>query len=220
MSLTLQGVDKFVGREMYLEGIDLSLKPGSRNVLLGRTLAGKTTLLRIMAGLDRPTRGKVLAGDRDVTGLTVRSRNVAMVYQQFISYPSLTVFNNIASPLKLARMDPKEIDRRVRETADILSLTPFLDRLPAELSGGQQQRTAVARALVKDSSGGFDGNAASLDFRHFRNRYFENAVTGFRRDAFGVGRFRQRKAAEETTARTFDALYAVVFAALFGTALT
>lgn len=151
MGLIFQGVDKFVGQEMYLEGIDLALTPGSRNVLLGRTLAGKTTLLRIMAGLDRPTSGKVIVDDQDVTGLTVRKRNVAMVYQQFINYPSLTVFNNIASPLKLSGMNAKEIDRRVRETAAVLSLTEFLDRLPAELSGGQQQRTAIARALVKDA---------------------------------------------------------------------
>lgn len=151
MGLTLQGIDRFVGQEMYLEGIDLALAPGSRNVLLGRTLAGKTTLLRIMAGLDRPTSGKVIADGRDVTGITVRKRNVAMVYQQFINYPSLTVYNNIASPLKLAGTDPKEVDRRVRETAEVLSLTSFLDRLPAELSGGQQQRTAIARALVKDA---------------------------------------------------------------------
>lgn len=151
MGISLQGVDRFVGQEMYLEGIDLELAPGSRNVLLGRTLAGKTTLLRIMAGLDRPTRGKVVIDGQDVTGTNVRKRNVAMVYQQFINYPSLTVYKNIASPLKLAGLERKEIDRRVRETADVLSLTPFLDRLPAELSGGQQQRTAIARALVKDT---------------------------------------------------------------------
>ncbi len=151
MGLILQGVDKFVGQEMYLQGLDLELTPGSRNVILGRTLAGKTTLLRIMAGLDRPTRGKVLVDDQDVTGVMVRRRNVAMVYQQFINYPSQTVYNNIASPLKISGMDRNEIDRRVRETAGMLRLTEFLDRLPAELSGGQQQRTAIARALVKDA---------------------------------------------------------------------
>jgi glycerol transport system ATP-binding protein len=151
MGLSIQGVDRYVGQEMYLKGIDLELSPGSRNVVLGRTLAGKTTLLRIMAGLDRPTRGKVLVDGQDVTGVTVRRRNVAMVYQQFINYPSLTVYKNIASPLKLSGMDRKTIDRKVREIAEVLSLTDFLDRLPAELSGGQQQRTAIARALVKDA---------------------------------------------------------------------
>lgn len=151
MGLSLQGVDRYVGQEMYLEGIDLELAPGSRNVVLGRTLAGKTTLLRIMAGLDRPTRGKVLVDGQDMTGVSVRKRNVAMVYQQFINYPSLTVYKNIASPLKLSGMERKEIDRRVRDIAEILGLTEFLDRLPDELSGGQQQRTAIARALVKDA---------------------------------------------------------------------
>lgn len=151
MGLSIQGVDRYVGQEMYLKGIDLELSPGSRNVVLGRTLAGKTTLLRIMAGLDRPSRGKVVVDGQDVTGVTVRRRNVAMVYQQFINYPSLTVYKNIASPLKLSGMDKKTIDRKVREIAEVLSLTEFLDRLPAELSGGQQQRTAIARALVKDA---------------------------------------------------------------------
>jgi glycerol transport system ATP-binding protein len=151
MGLSLQGVDKYVGREMYLESIDLELASGSRNVLLGRTRAGKTTLLRIMAGLDRPTKGRVLIDDRDVTGLSVRKRNVAMVYQQFINYPSLSVYNNIASPLKLSGMDAREIDRRVQEAAEMLNIRDYLQRLPAELSGGQQQRTAIARALVKDA---------------------------------------------------------------------
>jgi glycerol transport system ATP-binding protein len=151
MGLSLQGVDKYAGQEMCLKDIDLDLVPGSLNILLGRTLAGKTTLLRIMAGLDRPTKGRVLADGRDVTGLPVRNRNVAMVYQQFINYPSLSVYNNIASPLKLSGMDPKEIDRRVRETAEMLNIQDYLMRLPTELSGGQQQRTAIARALFKNA---------------------------------------------------------------------
>ena len=151
MGLSLQGVDKYAGQEMYLEGVNLELGSGSRNVLLGRTLAGKTTLLRIMAGLDRPTRGRVLIDGRDVTGLSVRKRNVAMVYQQFVNYPSLSVYDNIASPLKLRRTSAGEIDRRVREAAEMLNIQDYLDRLPAELSGGQQQRTAIARALVKDA---------------------------------------------------------------------
>ena len=151
MGLSLHDVDKYAGREMYLKDISLELESGSVNVLLGRTLAGKTTMLRIMAGLDRPTKGRVLADGRDVTGLSVRKRNVAMVYQQFINYPSLSVYNNIASPLKLSGMDPAEIARRVQEAAEMLNIQDYLKRLPAELSGGQQQRTAIARALVKDA---------------------------------------------------------------------
>ncbi len=149
MSLLLQNINKIVGRESHLSAINLEFAPGSRNVILGRTLAGKTSLLRIMAGLDRPTSGRLLLNDQDVTGVSVRKRNVAMVYQQFVNYPSMNIFDNIASPLKLGGMAKAEIDRRVRETASMLRIEHLLDRLPAELSGGQQQRTAIARALVK-----------------------------------------------------------------------
>jgi len=151
MSLALRNVDKIVDGETHLKGIDLEFETGSRNVFLGRTLAGKTSLLRIMAGLDRPSRGQVLVDGVDVTGVSVRKRGIAMVYQQFINYPSLTVYNNIASPLRRSGLKKRDIDRRVRETAEILHLEDLLDRLPAELSGGQQQRTAIARALVKDA---------------------------------------------------------------------
>jgi len=151
MGLSLQSIDKIVGRETHLKDINLEFDSGSRNVLLGRTLAGKTSLLRIMAGIDRPTHGKIVIDGKDVTGLWVRKRSIAMVYQQFINYPSLTVYNNIASPLKVSGVAKEEIDRRVRETAAMLHLEEMLDRLPAELSGGQQQRIAIARALVKDA---------------------------------------------------------------------
>ena len=151
MGLTLQNVGKVVNGEMHLEQVDLEFEKGCRYVLLGRTLAGKTSLLRIMAGLDRPSGGRILIDGRDVTGLSVRKRSVAMVYQQFINYPSLTVYDNIASPLKISGVSKQEIDRRVREVAVMLHLETMLHRIPAELSGGQQQRTAIARALVKDT---------------------------------------------------------------------
>lgn len=151
MSLVLENITKKVGRETHLYNINLEFETGSRNVLLGHTLAGKTSLLRLMAGLDRPTTGKVLVNGEDVTGKSVRKRSVAMVYQQFINYPSLTVYKNIASPLKIARVKKGEIDRRVRNTAEMLHIEDLLDRLPAELSGGQQQRVAIARALIGDA---------------------------------------------------------------------
>lgn len=151
MNLFLQNIDKIVHQEVYLKDVNLEFRTGSHNVLLGRTRAGKTSLLRIMAGLDRPTRGKILLGDQDVTGISVRNRSVAMVYQQFINYPSLTVYNNIASPLKISGMNKFDIDQRVREAAEMLHIEDLLDRIPSELSGGQQQRTAIARALVKDA---------------------------------------------------------------------
>jgi glycerol transport system ATP-binding protein len=149
--LELRNVDHIVNNEVYLKGINLEFAAGSRNILLGRTLAGKTTLLRIIAGLDRPTKGSILEDGVDITGVSVRKRRVAMVYQQFINYPSLTVFDNIASPLKLARIPRDDIRRRVYDTAKTLHIDNLLDRYPAELSGGQQQRTAIARALIKDA---------------------------------------------------------------------
>ncbi len=151
MQLTLQGIAKQVGGVAHLHPLDLALTPGAINVLLGATLAGKTSLMRIMAGLDQPSAGRVLVDGRDVTGVSVRKRNLAMVYQQFINYPSLTVYENIASPLKLQRRSATEIKNRVGEIAETLRLTAFLDRHPAELSGGQQQRTALARALAKEA---------------------------------------------------------------------
>jgi glycerol transport system ATP-binding protein len=129
--------------------MSFSLEPGL-NILLGPTQAGKSSLMRVMAGLDRPNTGRVLVDDRDVTGLPVQKRNVAFVYQQFINYPSLTVFENIASPLRVQKkFSNDEIKKRVRTTAEMMQIDHLLDRLPADLSGGQQQRTAIARALVK-----------------------------------------------------------------------
>ncbi len=147
--LTLENVGKRVGGETHLRDISLTLEQGTLNNLLGPTLSGKTSLMRIMAGLDVPTEGRVLDAGKDVTGVGVRDRDVAMVYQQFINYPTLSVYENIASPLRVARLDKAEVDRRVREAADLLRLTPMLDRTPLRLSGGQQQRCALARALVK-----------------------------------------------------------------------
>ncbi len=151
MSLSLEGITKKVGRETHIDNVSLSFEAGSRNILLGRTLAGKTSLLRLMAGLDRPTSGRVLVDGVDVTGKSVRKRSIAMVYQQFINYPSLTVYKNIASPLKIAKVSKPETDRRVRATAEMLHIDGLLDRLPSELSGGQQQRVAIARALIKET---------------------------------------------------------------------
>ena len=149
MQLTLQGVSKTVSGQPYLYPMDLALQPGQVTVLLGATQAGKTTLMRLMAGLDTPTAGQVRVDGRDVTGTPVRERNVAMVYQQFINYPSMTVYDNIASPLKLGKAH--NIDERVRSLASKLHIEMFLDRLPAALSGGQQQRVALARALAKNA---------------------------------------------------------------------
>lgn len=149
MALMLEAIGQTVGNQLHLAPMTLTLQPSSLTVLLGATQAGKTSLMRLMAGLDKPTTGRLLDSGQDVTGHPVRTRNVAMVYQQFINYPSMTVYDNIASPLKL-RGDT-DIDRQVRQLAQRLHIDMFLDRLPSALSGGQQQRVALARALAKNA---------------------------------------------------------------------
>jgi glycerol transport system ATP-binding protein len=164
MELTLSRIEQRVGASTWLYPLDLSLVPHALTVLLGATQAGKTSLMRLMAGLDVPTRGRVVADGIDVTGKPVRDRNVAMVYQQFINYPSMTVADNIASPLKLRK--EKNIAARVAELAAKLHIEAFLDRLPAELSGGQQQRVALARALAKNAPLMFlDEPLVNLDYK-------------------------------------------------------
>ncbi|MEO1723093.1 MAG: ABC transporter ATP-binding protein [Pseudomonadota bacterium] len=166
MTLTLEGVSRVAGASMHIHPTDLTLKPGTMNVLLGPTLSGKTSLMRLMAGLDAPTTGRVLWQDQDVTGVRVQDRGVAMVYQQFINYPSLSVYENIASPLRLKGASKDEIDRRVRATAEMMRLDTFLDRKPLELSGGQQQRCAMGRALVKGAGLVLlDEPLANLDYK-------------------------------------------------------
>lgn len=166
MALTLENCSRIVDGEVRLKDISLTLESASLNVLLGPTLAGKTSLMRLMAGLDKPTEGRLLWNGKDVTGLRVQDRKVAMVYQSFINYPTLTVRENIASPLKVARVPRAEIQRRVDEAATLLKLTPLLDRTPLQLSGGQQQRTAIARALVKGADLVLlDEPLANLDYK-------------------------------------------------------
>ncbi len=151
MAMVIENVTKMVGNKCHINDISLQLEPGTFNILLGRTLSGKTTLMRLMAGLDRPTKGKILMDGQDLTRVSIRKRDVAMVYQQFINYPSMTIYENIASPLRRAKISATKIDHKVREVAEMLHIEALLDRLPVELSGGQQQRTAIARALVKDA---------------------------------------------------------------------
>ena len=151
MTLNLDSITKVVDGEIHLNDVSVSLAPATVTVLLGPTLAGKTSLIRMMAGLDRPRQGRVLADGMDVTGAPLRQRNVAVVYQQFINYPAFTVYENIAAPLRRAGIDRRAIDEKVRTTAGLLHIDHLLDRLPGQLSGGQQQRTALARALVREA---------------------------------------------------------------------
>jgi len=166
MSLELKNIEKKVGLETFIYPTNLKLEKNTINVLLGSTLAGKTTLMQIMAGLDKPSAGEIWFNDQNVTGLKVQKRNVSMVYQQFINYPNYTVYENIASPLKITGVDANEIKERVGKVAELLKLSPMLSKKPNELSGGQQQRTALARALIKDSDLILlDEPLANLDFK-------------------------------------------------------
>ena len=166
MALELRGVVVRAGADTHIHPTDLALAEEGFNVLLGTTLSGKTTLMQVMAGLERPSEGQVWFRGADVTGVPVQRRNAAMVYQQFINYPSFTVYENIASPLRVAKVRKAERDRRVRQVAAMLKLEHVLERRPAELSGGQQQRTALARALVKDADLVLlDEPLANLDFK-------------------------------------------------------
>ncbi len=164
VAITLEKLGKRAGEELHLADIDLTLEPGTMNVLLGHTGAGKTSLLRVLAGLDRPTSGALKRDGVDITKTTARERSVAMVYQQFINYPSLSVGKNIASPLRHQSAAAREA--RVKELAKLLRIEELLHRLPGELSGGQQQRVAIARALAKGAEIVlFDEPLVNLDYK-------------------------------------------------------
>jgi glycerol transport system ATP-binding protein len=166
MSVELVNVSRSVDGVAAIRDVTLKLERGTLSVLLGPTLSGKTSIMRLLAGLDKPTSGRVLVDGKDVTGADVRERSVAMVYQQFINYPSFTVYENIASPLRVQGKPKSEIETRVREAARLLKLEPYLDRTPLQLSGGQQQRTAIARALVKGADLVLlDEPLANLDYK-------------------------------------------------------
>ncbi|MDR7127467.1 ABC transporter ATP-binding protein [Pseudotabrizicola sp. 4114] len=164
--LELQNVSLVKSGHTYIYPTTLTLQKGTMNVLLGPTLAGKTSLMRVMAGLDVPTTGQIAWNGTDVTGMRVQERKVAMVYQQFINYPGMSVYDNIASPLRIMGQEAIAIDKAVRDTAEMMRLTPMLDRKPLELSGGQQQRCALARALVKGAGLVLlDEPLANLDYK-------------------------------------------------------
>ncbi|MEM8872250.1 MAG: ABC transporter ATP-binding protein [Pseudomonadota bacterium] len=166
MALELRSVTKRVGVDMHIHDTSIALEPGGFNVLLGATNAGKSTLIRLLSGLERPTSGSVWMDGEDVTGMTPQKRNISLVHQFFVNYPHMNVFDNIASPLRVSGVPKSEIAGRVEEAANILQLGPMLKRKPQELSGGQQQRTALARAIVKESRAVFlDEPLANLDYK-------------------------------------------------------
>lgn len=166
MTLHVKNITKVVDGRTHIKPTTLTLETGHFNVLLGETGAGKTSLIKMMAGLDPIADGQVVMDGQDVTKLSTQRRNISLVHQFFVNYPHMTVYDNIASPLKVAGMAKSEIQGRVEEAADILQLRPMLHRRPHELSGGQQQRTALARAIAKESRAVFlDEPLANLDYK-------------------------------------------------------
>ena len=146
----LTGVTKSFGTTEVLKGIDLDIADGEFVVFVGPSGCGKSTLLRTIAGLEEETGGDIVIGGRSVTGLSPSDRGIAMVFQSYALYPHMSVYENMAFGLKLAKADKTEIDRRVRGAAETLNITDYLDRKPKALSGGQRQRVAIGRAIVRE----------------------------------------------------------------------
>jgi len=166
MTVELKNASKVVRGITHIKPTSLVLETGHFNVLLGQTGAGKTSLIKLMAGLDPLASGQIFMDGQDVSKLSTQKRNISLVHQFFVNYPHMTVFDNIASPLRVAGMAKSEIEGRVEQAADILQLRPMLNRRPQELSGGQQQRCALARAIAKESRAVFlDEPLANLDYK-------------------------------------------------------
>lgn len=146
----LKGLRKEFGDVKAVNGVDLSIEKGEFVVILGPSGCGKTTLMRMVAGLERPTEGEVIIDERNVTPLPPRAREIAMVFQSYALYPHMTIFDNIAFPLKARKTPKMEMKEKVEWAASILGIQRLLDRRPRQLSGGERQRVALARALVKE----------------------------------------------------------------------
>ena len=147
--LRLRGLAKSFGRVTALRGVTLDIEAGEFFAILGPSASGKTTTLRCIAGIETPDEGRVIFDGRDVTDEPVQSRQMAMVFQTFALYPHLSIYDNLAYPLREAKVDPAEIARRVGEVAEMLRLTHTLQRKPSTASGGEQQRVAIGRALIR-----------------------------------------------------------------------
>ncbi|OLP62319.1 sugar ABC transporter ATP-binding protein [Xaviernesmea oryzae] len=162
--ITLSKVNKTFGATTVIPGIDLEIENGEFVVFVGPSGCGKSTLLRLIAGLEDTSSGKISIDGRDVTGEAPAKRGLAMVFQSYALYPHMSVYNNIAFPLKMAGTDKAVIDAKVRDAARILNLTNYLERRPGQLSGGQRQRVAIGRAIVRAPSAFlFDEPLSNLD---------------------------------------------------------
>ncbi|AFK21872.1 ABC transporter ATP-binding protein [Pyrococcus sp. ST04] len=150
VSVRLENIVKKFGNFTALDNVNLEIKDGEFMALLGPSGSGKSTLLYTIAGIYKPTSGRVYFDEKDVTELPPKERNVGLVFQNWALYPHMTVYKNIAFPLELRKVPREEIERKVRDVAKMLHIEKLLDRYPWQLSGGQQQRVAIARALVKE----------------------------------------------------------------------
>ncbi|NNU43865.1 ABC transporter ATP-binding protein [Ramlibacter montanisoli] len=149
-TVDIRGVEKYFGTARIIRGVDISIEDGQFAVLVGPSGCGKSTLLRMLAGLEEISKGEIRIGDRVVNGLTPKERDIAMVFQNYALYPHMTVRDNMAFSLMLAKQPKSVADERVRKAADILGLGELLDRYPRQLSGGQRQRVAMGRCIVRD----------------------------------------------------------------------
>ncbi len=163
-SITLQKVSKVFGEAKVIPSIDLEINDGEFVVFVGPSGCGKSTLLRLIAGLEDVSGGQILIDGKDVTQAAPAERGLAMVFQSYALYPHMSVRNNIAFPLKMAKMEKSAIDKKVTDAARVLNLTDYLERRPSQLSGGQRQRVAIGRAIVREPSAFlFDEPLSNLD---------------------------------------------------------
>jgi multiple sugar transport system ATP-binding protein len=163
-TITLQKVRKAFGDAVIIPGADLEIKNGEFVVFVGPSGCGKSTLLRLIAGLEDMTSGQINIDGKDVTEVSPSGRELAMVFQSYALYPHMSVRNNIAFPLKMAKMPQAEIDVKVNHAAQTLNLNEYLDRKPGQLSGGQRQRVAIGRAIVRNPKAFlFDEPLSNLD---------------------------------------------------------
>jgi multiple sugar transport system ATP-binding protein len=163
-SISLRQVSKVFGELKVIPSIDLDINEGEFVVFVGPSGCGKSTLLRLIAGLEDVSGGKIIIDGQDATDKGPAQRGLAMVFQSYALYPHMSVYKNIAFPLKMADMDKAEIDRKVRDAAKVLNLTDYLERRPGQLSGGQRQRVAIGRAIVREPAAFlFDEPLSNLD---------------------------------------------------------
>ncbi|SMX22866.1 ABC transporter ATP-binding protein [Boseongicola aestuarii] len=162
--IQLKQVTKSFGDVQVIPPLDLTIEDGEFTVFVGPSGCGKSTLLRLIAGLEDITTGHIEIDGKDATDLVPAKRGLAMVFQSYALYPHMSVRKNIAFPLRMAKMDPAEIDRRVNAAAEVLNLADYIDRRPGQLSGGQRQRVAIGRAIVREPSAFlFDEPLSNLD---------------------------------------------------------